>query len=176
METSGSVFIDGKAFKVFGTSWMDHEFSSNQLNDKLSGWDWFSLKLDDQTELMLYQLRRKEGDIDLFSSGTFVSSNGISRHITRDEFKVKTLTKWKSKRSGITYPAGWEIDLPSLGIRLTLSPDLNDQELYNLRSISASYWEGSVSAEGIVHGLLTKGKGYVELVGYGKPLMRDLPD
>ncbi len=176
MKTSGSIFIDGKAYNVFGTSWMDHEFSSNQLNDKLSGWDWFSLKLDDQTELMLYRLRRKEGDIDPFSSGTFVSSNGVSRHITRDEFKVKTLTEWKSKRSGITYPAGWEIDLPSLGIRLTLSPDLNDQELYNLRSISASYWEGSVSAEGTVSGNLTKGKGYVELVGYGKALTQDLPD
>ena len=176
METSGSVFIDGKTYNVFGTSWMDHEFSSNQLNDKLSGWDWFSLKLDDQTELMLYRLRRRGGGIDSFSSGTFVSSNGISRHITRDEFKVKTLTEWKSKQSGITYPAGWEIDLPSLGIRLTLSPDLHDQELYNLRSISASYWEGSVSAEGTVRGNLTKGKGYVELVGYGKALMQDLPD
>jgi len=66
--------------------------------------------------------------------------------------------------------------LPSLGIRLTLSPDLNDQELYNLRSISASYWEGSVSAEGTMRGNFTKGKGYVELVGYGKALMQDLPD
>jgi len=66
--------------------------------------------------------------------------------------------------------------LPSLGMKLSLSPDLNDQELYDLRSISASYWEGSVSVEGTIRGKLIKGKGYVELVGYGKALMQDLPD
>lgn len=176
MKTSGTVFVDGKKYKVFGTSWMDHEYSSNQLNYELSGWDWFSLKLDDQTELMIYQLRRKSGGIDSFSSGTFVSSDGVSRHIKGDEFIVESLSQWKSKKSGISYPASWKVNLPSLGMKLSLSPDLNDQELYDLRSISASYWEGSVSVEGTIRGKLIKGKGYVELVGYGKALMQDLPD
>ena len=176
MKTSGTVFVDGKNYKVFGTSWMDHEYSSNQLNNALSGWDWFSLKLDDQTELMLYLLRRKSGGIDSFSSGTFVSSDGISRHIKRDEFTVESSAQWRSKQSGITYPSGWKLSLPSLGIKLSLSPDLNNQELYNLRSISASYWEGSVSVEGTIRGKLIKGKGYVELVGYGKDLVQGLPD
>jgi predicted secreted hydrolase len=176
MKTSGTVSIGGKIYKVFGTSWMDHEYSSNQLNDELAGWDWFSLKLDDQTELMLYQLRRKEGGIDSFSSGTLVSADGIARHLKRNEFIVKSVNQWKSKQSGITYPLGWKLEVPTLGIKLILSPDLSDQELYNLRSISASYWEGSVSVEGAIAGNLVKGKGYVELVGYGKPLMEDLPD
>ena len=69
-----------------------------------------------------------------------------------------------------------DVEVPSFGIKLSLSPDLNDQELYDLRSISASYWEGSVSVEGTIRGDLIKGKGYVELVGYGKALMRDLPE
>ena len=176
MKTSGTVFMHGKAYKVLGTSWMDHEYSSNQLNDELAGWDWFSLKLDNQTELMLYQLRRKAGGIDSFSSGTLVSADGVTRHLKRNEFTVRPLTQWKSKRSGITYPSGWKLEVPSFGIKLSLSPDLNDQELYDLRSISASYWEGSVSVEGTIRGDLIKGKGYVELVGYGKALMQDLPE
>ncbi len=176
MKTSGTVLVNGKKYKVFGTSWMDHEYSSNQLNNELSGWDWFSLKLDGQTELMIYQLRRKSGGIDSFSSGTFVSSDGVSRHIKGDEFIVESLSQWKSKKSGISYPASWQVNLPSLGMKLSLSPDLNDQELYDLRSISASYWEGSVSVEGTIRGKLIKGKGYVELVGYGKALIQDLPD
>ena len=176
MKTSGTILIGGKTYKVLGTSWMDHEYSSNQLNDELSGWDWFSLKLDNQTELMLYQLRLKTGGVDSFSSGTLVSADGMARHLKQHEFIVKPLTQWKSKRSGITYPLGWELELPNLGIKLNLSPDLYDQELYNLRSISASYWEGSVAVEGTISGVPVKGKGYVELVGYGKPLMQDLPD
>ena len=176
MKTSGTVSMDGKAYKVLGTSWMDREYSSNQLNDELAGWDWFSLKLDNQTELMLYQLRRKAGGVDSFSSGTLVSADGVTRHLNRNEFTVRSLTQWKSKRSGITYPSGWKLEVPSFGIKLSLSPDLNDQELYDLRSISASYWEGSISVEGTIRGDLIKGKGYVELVGYGKALMQDLPE
>ncbi|MCH8156939.1 MAG: carotenoid 1,2-hydratase [Nitrospinae bacterium] len=176
MQTEGTVFVKGKAYKVKGTSWMDREFSSNPLNAELSGWDWFSLKFDNNMELMLYQLRRKDGGVDPFSSGTLVQANGASRHIERDEFTVTPQGQWTSKRSGITYPAGWKIELPESGIHLTLVPDLSDQELFHLRSISASYWEGSVSVEGTVQGQAVKGKGYVELVGYGKALKQDLPE
>jgi len=176
MKTTGQIFVKGKAYNVIGSSWMDHEYSSSQLNDELVGWDWFSLKLDDKTELMLYLLRRKRGGIDSFSSGTFIAADGSSRHIKQEEFIVRPLSYWTSKKSGIVYPASWELKLPNFGIKLTLSPDLNEQELYDLRSISASYWEGSVSVEGTIRGDSIKGKGYVELVGYGKPLIQDLPE
>ena len=176
MMTIDEIYLKGKSYKVFGTSWMDREYSSNQLNDELAGWDWFSLKLDNRTELMLYQLRRKAGGVDPFSSGTLVSADGRTRHIKQEDFIITPLSQWTSKRSDITYPAGWKLELPDSAIQLTLSPDLADQELYNLRSISASYWEGSVSVKGIVRGESVKGKGYVELVGYGKALKQDLPE
>ncbi len=176
MKTTGQIFVKGKAYNVIGSSWMDHEYSSSQLNDELVGWDWFSLKLDDKTELMLYLLRRKTGGVDSFSSGTFIAADGSSRHIKQEEFIVRPLSYWTSKKSGIVYPASWELKLPNFGIKLTLSPDLKEQELYDLRSISASYWEGSVSVEGTIRGDSIKGKGYVELVGYGKPLIQDLPE
>ena len=51
-----------------------------------------------------------------------------------------------------------------------------NQELHNLRSISTSYWEGSVKVSGTVKGKPVKGKGYVELVGYTQPLKQDLPE
>ena len=73
MKTTGKIFLKGEAYcRSTGTSWMDHEFSSNQLNDNLVGWDWFSIKLNNQTELMLYQLRDKNGGKDPHSSGTVV--------------------------------------------------------------------------------------------------------
>ena len=176
MKTTGQIFVKGKAYNVIGSSWMDHEYSSNQLNDELVGWDWFSLKLNDKTELMIYLLRRKTGGVDSFSSGTFIAADGSSRHIKQEDFIVRPLSYWTSKKSGIVYPASWELELPHFGIKLTLSPDLNEQELYDLRSISASYWEGSISVEGTIRGNSIKGKGYVELVGYGKTLIQDLPE
>ena len=176
MQTTGKVFIKGKEYRVTGTSWMDREFSSDQLNPKLVGWDWFSLKLDNNTEIMLYQLRREDGGVDPFSSGTRVSADGVSSHLKKEKFSVTVTDDWTSKHTNATYPAAWTITIADSGTRLKLKPDLADQELHHLRSISGSYWEGSVSIEGTFEGQPVQGKGYVELVGYQTPLKQELPE
>ena len=147
---------------------MDHEYSSNQLNDNLVGWDWFSIKLNNQTELMLYQLRNKKGGKDSHSSGTLISADGQSRHILDHEFSITPKEFWTSPHTNATYPASWILTLPEGVLKVT--PDFPDQELYDLRSISGSYWEGSVSIKGKLQNQPVSGKGYVELVGYEKPL------
>jgi len=76
MQTEGALTIDGKKAKVRGLTWMDHEFGSNQLHEDQVGWDWFSIQLDNQTELMLYLMRRKDGSTDPYSSGTLVKADG----------------------------------------------------------------------------------------------------
>ncbi|MBT5375443.1 MAG: carotenoid 1,2-hydratase [Nitrospinaceae bacterium] len=173
MHTEGEIFLKGEKFPVTGTSWMDHEFSSNQLNENLVGWDWFSIKLDNQSELMLYQLRDKNGGKDPHSSGTLVLSDGRTRPISSRQFSITANKFWTSPHTQAIYPAGWVLTLPE-GV-LNITPDFADQELYNLRSISGSYWEGSVSITGKLDGKKVSGKGYVELVGYEKTLRQDLP-
>lgn len=168
METIGKIFLKGEAIPVRGTSWMDHEFSSNQLNENLVGWDWFSIKLDNQTELMLYQLRDKNNGKDPHSSGTLIMPDGQSRHIHHHEFTITPKKFWTSPHTKATYPASWTLTL--LEGELNITPDFSDQELYNLRSISGSYWEGSVTIKGKLNGKQVSGKGYVELVGYEKAL------
>ena len=176
MKTRGNLFIKGEKFKVIGSSWMDREFSSNPLNPSLVGWDWFSLKLDNQTEIMLYQLRKKDGNIDSHSSGTFIAADQNYHHLTLDKFTISPKSFWVSENTNATYPSKWDINLPESDIKLQVTPDFSDQELYNLRSISGSYWEGSVSIKGNVAGKPVTGKGYVELAGYEKALNQDLPD
>ena len=168
METTGQVLLKGEVIPVRGTSWMDHEFSSNQLNENLVGWDWFSIKLDNRTELMLYQLRDQNGGKDPHSSGTLIFPNEQSRYIADHEFSIIANKFWTSPHTKAVYPAGWTLTLPE-GV-LNITPDFPDQELYNLRSISGSYWEGSVSITGKFQGKKMSGKGYVELVGYEKAL------
>ena len=168
MQTTGEIFLKGKTIPVSGTSWMDHEFSSNQLNENLVGWDWFSIKLDSQIELMLYQLRDQKGGKDPHSSGTLIFADGQSRHIPNHEFSITPIKFWTSPHTKAIYPAGWTLTLPE-GV-LNVTPDFPDQELYDLRSISGSYWEGSVSITGKFQGKSISGKGYVELVGYEKAL------
>ncbi|HSF69279.1 MAG TPA: lipocalin-like domain-containing protein, partial [Nitrospira sp.] len=89
LATTGSLTIDGERFEVSGTSWMDHEFGSAELGSDQVGWDWFSIQLEDDTELMLYRMRRKDGSSDLASSGTAVSPDGRTRHLEVTDFQIE---------------------------------------------------------------------------------------
>jgi predicted secreted hydrolase len=161
------IFVGDKPEPVTGTTWMDHEFGSNQLTADQSGWDWFSIQLDDNRELMLYLLRRADGTIEKASSGTIINADGTSKHILLNEFTVKPTGSWKSPHTHGTYPMGWHLSVPSANIEIDLEPNLLDQELITGRSTGVSYWEGSVT----VRSPATKaaiGQGYVEMTGYSE--------
>jgi predicted secreted hydrolase len=166
MPTRGQIFLDRRAVKVLGLSWMDHEFGSNQLQPGQIGWDWFSLNLGHQTELMLYQIRDRNGQIGPYSSGTMVTQDRVPQPLSREDFSIEVLRTWKSPRSQATYPAGWQIVLPRQHLILRLTPAVADQELMTLKSTRVTYWEGLVTAEGTYRGQPVKGEGYVEMTGY----------
>ncbi len=67
---------------------MDHEWFTEQLASDQVGWDWFSVQLDNNTELMLFELRRKDGSIDPYSSGTFIDEKGVAKHLRREDFSL----------------------------------------------------------------------------------------
>jgi predicted secreted hydrolase len=170
LATTGSLTIDGETFEVTGTSWMDHEFSSTDLGADQVGWDWFSIQLEDNTELMLYRMRLKDGSSDLASSGTTVSPNGRTRHLEVTDFEIKSTGTWTSPESKATYPAQWQLTFPSLDLVLKVTPLLADQELRTSRSSQVTYWEGAVAVAGTKQGKPVKGHGYVELTGYAARL------
>ncbi len=169
LKTKGKLLLNKKEIPVFGLSWMDHEFGSSQLGEYQVGWDWFSIQLENGADLMLYQIRQKDGNPDPYSSGTIIFPDGKQKHLSLREFQIEVLDKWRSKKSGATYPSGWRVRVPGQGIELTLLPSLKDQELMTEKSTRVTYWEGSVNIEGKHAGSRIKGKGYVELTGYALP-------
>jgi len=68
--------LGSKRFEVSGTSWMDHEFFNHQLEPEQTGWDWLSLHFDDHSDVCSFRIRRKDGSIDPYSSGTYVDAEG----------------------------------------------------------------------------------------------------
>jgi len=165
---TGALEIGGRSVPVQGAAWMDHEYSTAMLEPDVVGWDWFSLQLDDDTELMIYLLRRGDGGHSSASSGTFVPASGPPVRLERKDFQVETLGRWKSPHSGGVYPSGWRVRLTSRGLDLTLTPNLKDQELRTPGSTRVTYWEGSVSIRGRAGSNTVEGRGYVELTGYAR--------
>ncbi len=62
--------------------------SRTNLQHNQSGWDWFSLQLSDGSEIMLFELRRKDGTLDPFSAGTYVDPQGRSMHLSAKDFSL----------------------------------------------------------------------------------------
>jgi predicted secreted hydrolase len=170
MHSAGELTINGKSEKVKGWTWMDHEFGSNQLSDDQVGWDWFSIQLDNNTELMLYLIRRKDGSADPYSSATLVSGDGATKHVVLKGFRIETLARWKSARSGANYPMKWKVLLPGDELELEITPAFPEQELITNRSTRVNYWEGAVSVKGWFKKRPVAGQGYVEMTGYAEKL------
>ncbi len=166
LDVKGRLIIGDEAFKVDGTAWMDHEYSTAPLEDEITGWDWFSLQLSDQTELMIYLLRLDKGGYHPASSGTLVNASGGARHLSIEDFKIEIVEKWKSPRTGAVYPCRWRFRIMPINMDLNVFSDLSDQELVTQKSTQVIYWEGSVSAKGSMAGNALEGKGYAEMTGY----------
>lgn len=167
LATTGTVRSGAERFTVEGLSWMDHEFSSDPLEDDLVGWDWFSLQLEDDSELMLYFLRQETGGFSPASSATFVPATGAPVHLSAGQIALQVTDTWKSPATGAVYPAGWRLRVRPLSLDLAITPRMADQEMETPESTDVTYWEGSIAVSGKkAGGTPVSGTGYVEMTGY----------
>lgn len=160
----GTVTVQGEERRVEGLAWLDREWGTSALGPELAGWDWFSIQLDDHTELMYYRLRHHDGTTDSLSRGSFVHRDGRVTRLEPGDVGLDAAGEWPSPRGG-TYPSGWRLLIPSLDLELSVDPVLADQEV----DLSFRYWEGAVAVTGRRGGARVEGHGYVELTGYAEP-------
>src|SRR5260221_1869187 len=171
LNTQGKIELDGQTFQVTGAAWMDHEFFTHQLETNQVGWDWLSIQLDDNSELMLFNIRRKDGSIDPYSAGTFVDARGDTTHLRREEFSLEPMgDTWVSSVTRAVYPVRWKISVPRLGVALESSTLLPSQELVSSTGFVPAYWEGAVLFAGTKGRSPIGGVGSLEMTGYDHPI------
>jgi predicted secreted hydrolase len=149
LATEGTLSLDGRTFPVRGTSWMDKEFSTSSLGPDQVGWDWLALRLADGRDLMLYLLRRADGNADV-ARASLVSpeGNGAGAGTRRlDAARHHALARptpaasgWTCRGRGSTSP--WS---PSCSIRRTVAPSrerrTTGKERCTSRTGRARSWE-----------------------------------
>jgi predicted secreted hydrolase len=162
LKTSGTVKIGDENYVVEGSSWFDREWATNQLAPDQAGWNWFAIQLSDGSDLMLYQMRLKNGGIDSHSSGKWIAADGAATDLASDDFRLVSEKLWKSPASKATYPIEWRLSIPKLDLKLEVAPPVMNQEL----DLSVVYWEGCIRLKGWRAGKPADGAGYMELTGY----------
>ncbi len=168
MDVSGTILDHNQRLQVHGLAWMDHQWG-NFLTLGGGGWDWYSIQLNNKSEMMVYFIRDASGNV-LSTYIGYIDAAGGDRIIQPTAIHATVLDKWTSPATGITYPSGWRLDIndSQLQTTLTLTPALKDQELVVTASTGNTYWEGAVDIKGQSNGQPVTGQGYVELTGYNK--------
>ena len=169
LATRGRLVLGGDTLAVEGTSWMDHEFSSDTMSETHSGWDWFSVQLDDGRDLMLYQLRLKGAASNRSrparsSKRTEATATSRARHSTC----VRVAAGQARAPAGVI-PAAGRCACPGRDWSSRSPPTVAGQELIVESMRGLAYWEGRVRVSGTSRGRPLAGEGYVELTGYAGP-------
>jgi len=162
LAVEGTLFEGESAVPVRGQAWMDHQWGDFLV---VGGWDWYSMQLGDQTELMLF-LTRTPDERPGLTLGTYVAADGSARELPSEAFAVEATGRWRSPHTEASYPSGWRVTVPELELGLGLTPTLLDQELQATATTGVAYWEGQVVVHGTRGDAPIDGLGYVELTGY----------
>jgi predicted secreted hydrolase len=157
MRVTGKIDVNNIKEAVKGIAWFDHLWGDFTTVNK--SWDWFSLQLDDGVDLMLYQIRDKAGNPERFEGS--ITEQGITEVLKDKDFVIKAGKKWRSDKTGISYPVVWDIKVPKKNIDITIKSNVENGEIDARLSTYNVYWEGAVRVEG-TH----TGKGFMELSGY----------
>lgn len=164
MDTEGVVTKDGIEYDVEGYSWMDHEWSTSALGEEQEGWDWFSIQLSNNYEIMYYQLRNSDGSVSKFTNGSIIDPEGNKTNFKTGDVNLQVLDNWKSPHSNAEYPSQWKLTIPDRNIELQLSTIFPDQEM----DVSVRYFEGVLDIDGVMNDENITGNGFIEMTGYGE--------
>ncbi|WP_117233050.1 lipocalin-like domain-containing protein [Vibrio maerlii] len=155
ISVEGTVTIDGVTHQVTGDGWIDREWSSQFLLDSQQGWDWFALRLDEDTTMVLFQLRDSKSGKASYNHARIMYRDGHHLDIEPNEMALEPIKN--TNVEGRSYPTEWRLAIPSQELQIELSAINSKAKM----PLNVAYWEGPVLFKG-TH----SGKGYMELTGY----------
>ncbi len=156
-KASGFLRIGNKFLPVNGTFWHDHQWGDFQIK---CGWDWFSIRLDDGTDIMAFVIKDRAGNI----SKKYISvsyKNGDTERF--EDFEIK------SKESN-NYPKEWEISFEKGSF--TIKSLLDGQVVRSRIPFVPEYAEMLSSVSGTLNGKQVNGYAYVEITNGGRKRKR----
>jgi predicted secreted hydrolase len=154
MTLNGTVKMGTNQVRVTGKAWMDHQWGQWDWINDFSQWKWYSIKLDNGTDLMLFNLYKNKKLIN--SHCGYIDKANQQFHqlpcnlVTRQYFTDERGGKWQK-----------EVDLEFSSVpntKLTLISERDEQFIEPF-----VLWEGSMKVNGPFKGVAVKGTAFGEL-------------
>lgn len=138
------------------------------------GWDWTEVQFNDGTAVTFSSIHSTSSKVlkntgavppgrttRQIAGGKYILPDGTASNVTGEV----TLTHWTlSPYSKTWYPCGWEVSIPAVNLKYTMTPVVDNQLLRFANS--SEYKEGAVIVKGMKDGRPVTGVGFGESVAY----------
>ena len=178
----GSITLHGMTEGITGFAWIDHQWG-DFLNQNpppyglVVSYEWFSIKLNDNRELLAGDTWDQETGKKInqsFSNGiNLLNSDGTLELL--EDYTITPESFWNDEQTHKLFASKWHIVETSKSIDITITPLYTNQMMRvgedypAIRQIldkiipGSCFWEGVCAVSGTINGVLVQGKAYVEL-------------
>ena len=163
LAASGTITIDGEAFEVSGTTWMDHEYGYFGGGDSSNRVRWLlqDMQLDNGYTIsnagIIGEGFKPEIGVTVDAYATIQDAEG---HLYYVQSKITPVGElWVSPITGRGYAQQFRVEIPSFKADIVVTTRVQDQEFV---LPGASVYEGTAEAEGRLLGESVKGDAWIE--------------
>lgn len=162
-DLSGTFTLNGVTENVSGTAWIDRQYGDfNPFTGEK--YEWFSLQLDNGTDLNLWNIFTAERTIPndpkykIFSA--YVDE---STQYTISDFEIERLEYFFTPDNQKSYSKKWHLTSISQNIDLIITANHTTSEV-DITELSFRFFEGAVTITGTIDGTDVTGIGFAELL------------
>lgn len=153
LAVTGTIAVGSDKVTVTGKGWFDHQWGIWDWVNDFHQWKWYSVKLDNGVDLMLFNFYKDKKLIR--SEGGYMDADGNQFHNLACELVTR---KYYTDRHG-KWQKEVDIEVTSLpGTKITLVSEKDEQFIE-----AQILWEGSMTASGTFKGKPVSGTAYGEL-------------
>ena len=163
LAASGTITIDGTAYPVTGTTWMDHEYGDfgGGTSDTRIRWLLQDMQLANGWTIsnagIIGEGFKPEIGVPVDAYATLQDPDGNLYYVQSEITPVGEL--WTSPRTGVGYAQQFRVEIPSFDADLVVTTRLQDQEF---AIPGASIYEGTAGVEGSLLGDDVSGDAWIE--------------
>jgi len=171
LQVEGQIELSGRTIDVKGTGWMDHQWMDSLGQ---GGWDWFSVQLDNDSEVIFWQIVNPDGLVESFDLTIMFADNSV--YHTRD-ITLEKMDSWVSPETGNEYGVLWGVREETNDLDLEIRARYSEQEIIVFAApvVTFAFWEGGTTVSGYLRGEAVSGTGYAELVQFPTGMPEEAP-